>query len=223
MKQSMAVKLGMILMGVALVAAPGANAVAEDSGFLKDYSQLEVKKDPKGVERRVWFSDKLTSQNYKQILIDPVSFYPEAQPSEQVTLGALNDIRDYIDSGLRKAIGGTMPLGKTAGAGVAKLRVAITAFSVDKSLKPYQMIPIAFIFTSVDRASGSAKYDVKLYVEAELADSVTGEVLGRAVREAKGVEVTGDQPLTLKEAKPTIDGWLSAVQQVVAEKLGAGK
>ncbi len=137
MTQSISGQLGIILVGAALTAFSAANAIADDSGFLKDYSQLEVKKDRLGVDRRVWISDKLTPQNYQHILMDPVAFYPQPQPSGQVTLGTLNDIRDYINSGLRKAIEKTQPLAKEAGPGVVRLRVAITSASVDKGLKPY--------------------------------------------------------------------------------------
>lgn len=215
MTQSIAGKLCIILVGATLAAFTAANAGADDSGFLKDYSQLEVKGDRLGVDRRVWMSDKLTPQNYKNILMDPVAFYPQPQPSGQVTLGTLNDIRDYIDSGLRKAIEKTAPPAKAAGPGVVRLRVAITAASVDKGLKPYQLIPIAFLFTAAKRAGGTADYNIKLFVESEMTDSVTGEVLSQVVREAEGIEVKGDEPLVLKLAQPQLDKWLEAAQQEI--------
>jgi hypothetical protein len=210
-----------ILLGAMLCLATGAPALAQDgSGFLKDYSQLEVKKDSKGVERKIWISDKLNGQNYQKIIIDSIDFFPKPQPSDQVSMGALNDIRGYIDSGARKAFGASIPLVSTAGPGVVRMRWAITAASVDKSLKAYQLIPVALIFTAAKRGTGNASYDVKLMIETELVDSVSGEVLARSVREAKGVEVKGDAPLTLKVAQPQIDTWLAAVQDIVAARLG---
>jgi len=45
MKHSIKRSLGIMLVGAALVAMPVANAVAQDSGFMKDYSKLKVVKD----------------------------------------------------------------------------------------------------------------------------------------------------------------------------------
>ena len=42
-----------------------------------------------------------------------------------------------------------------------------------------------------------------------------GEILARGVREAKGVDVKGKQQLTLEDAKPQIDQWGEALQQMV--------
>lgn len=65
-------------------------------------------------------------------------------------------------------------------------------------------------------AAGVRKHDVELFVEAEMTDSVTGEVLARGVREAKGVDVKGKAQLTLEDAKPQIDQWGKALEQMVA-------
>ena len=196
-------------------AAPG--FAQTDSGFLKDYSQLQVVKDPKGTERRFWVSDKAKGQSYQAILVDPVEFHPKPEGTPQVTLGTLNDIRSYLDAGLPKAVAaGNMKLADKPGPGVLRLRSAVTAVSVDKSLKPYQLIPIGLLITAAQRSGGTATYPVKLQVEAEMVDSVSGEVLARAVREAKGVEVTGDQPVTLKILRPQIDLWLAAFREEVA-------
>jgi hypothetical protein len=204
---------------VALGAAPGV-ATAQDSGFLKDYSQLQVSKDPLGAERRAWASPEFNGQNYQKVLVEKFVFYPEAQPNDRVSLGALNDILNYIDTSVRKSLGAQLPVTAEPGAGVARLRLAITAASVDTSLKPYQLIPVALIFTAAKRASGSAQYNVKLAIETEITDSVTGKPLVRVVREAKGLEVRGDQPLTLKVVQPQIDEWTKAAQVGVAERFG---
>ena len=193
-----------------------APVLAQDAGFLKDYSQLEMKKDAKGVERKVWINPKLTPQNYQKIIIEPIAFFPAPNPTEQVSMGALDEIRAYIDSGVRKAVAESLPVVSEDGPGVIRFRWAITAASVDKSLKAYQLIPLALIVTAAKRGPGNQTYNVKLMVEGEWLDSVSGEVLIRAVRVAKGVEIKGNAPLTLKLAKPQLDSWMAAIKEDVA-------
>ena len=204
------------LLGAMLVMVTIAPVLAQDTGFLKDYSQLEMRKDAKGVERKIWINPKLRPQNYQKIIIEPITFFPAPSPTEQVSMGALDEIRAYIDSGVRKAVEASMPVVSTDGPGVIRFRWAITASSVDKSLKAYQLIPFALIVTAAKRGTGIETYDVKLMVEGEWLDSVTGEVLARAVRVAKGVEVKGDTPLTLKVVQPQLDSWMAAIKEDVA-------
>lgn len=221
MKQTITSRLAVLLLSVGLVGFPASGAVAADSGFLKDYSQLQMTKGAKGVEGRVWASPRFTRENYQKILLEKITFYPTPQPSEDVTLGTLNDILAYSDGGLRKAIASVVPLASEPGPGVARVRMAFTAASVDKSLKPYQLIPAALVLTAASRAAGAAKYDVNLAVETEITDSVSGEVLARIVREAKGIEVKSGEKLTLQLARPQIDFWIDAARQEYADRLQA--
>ncbi len=210
--------LGFIALATALGAGLSATANA-DSGFLKDYSQLSVEKDPLGVERRIWVSPDFTRDKYQKILIEKVVFYPAPKASDRVSSQTLTELQDYLDASLRKAVGSVHDLADKPGPGVARLRVAITAASVDTGLKPYQLIPIAFVFTAATRATGEAKYDVKLAVESEITDSKSGTPLARVVRNAKGIEVKGDEKLTLSLAKPKIDEWAEAVRESLAARL----
>jgi hypothetical protein len=168
------------------------------------------------VERRIWISPKLRPKNYQKMIIEPITFFPAPQPTEQVSMAALDEIRAYIDSGVRKAVEANIPVVSTAGPGVIRFRWAITAASVDKSLKAYQLVPLALVVTAAKRGTGHATYDIKLMVEGEWVDSVSGEVLMRAVRVGKGVEVKGDAPLTLKVAQPQLDSWMAALKEDVA-------
>ena len=226
MAKGMTGKLGVFVTAALLGAGLAANAVAadEDSGFLKDYSQLQEGKDLLGNERRIWISPKFTRENYTTILMEPVSFYPAPQPSDQVPQSTLTDIRDYGDKAIRKTIASVLPMTDKPGPGVARVRIALTAVGVDKSLKPYQLIPTALIFTAISRASGASELPVKLYVESDITDSVTGEQLAKAVRQAHGVEVKSGEKLTLGMVQPRIDAWAEATGKEMTIRLQkAGK
>ena len=224
MFRSIAGRIEMVTLAVILGVGLAANAAAQgkDSGFLKDYSQLKTEKDPLGVERRIWISPKLTHANYQRVLMEPISFYPSPQPSEKVSMGTLNDLRGYGDSAVRKAIASVVPLSDASGPGVLKVRVAITAVGVEGNLKPYQLIPIALAFTAAKEVAGQGRRDLKLFVESEITDSVSGEPVALVVREAQGVQLKSNEKLTLQHAKPQIDKWAESVQQSLAARLKPG-
>ncbi|MFL9962269.1 DUF3313 family protein [Paraburkholderia sediminicola] len=85
MKKSFSGKIGVVLVAVILGACAGGlgsgsgseASVAENSGFLRDYSRLRETKDSEGRTIRAWVSPKLTPANYNAIFLDPIIFYPE--------------------------------------------------------------------------------------------------------------------------------------------------
>ncbi|MGH8618170.1 MAG: DUF3313 domain-containing protein [Burkholderiales bacterium] len=216
MIRSIAGKAALAVLGAALGAGLAGNAAAQgkESGFLKDYSQLKVEKDPTGVERRVWVSPKFTGANYQKILLDPIVFYPEPQASEQVSKDTLANIISYANRAMKEAVATTVPMDNGPGPGVARVRVAFTAAGVaGADFKPYQLVPVALVFTVAKKASGNEKGQATLQVESEITDSVTGETLALIVRSAKGIEVKAGQPLTMAEARPQINAWTNSVRQ----------
>jgi Protein of unknown function (DUF3313) len=69
------------------------------------------------------------------------------------------------------------------GPGVARLKVAITGVAGEKEgLKPYQIIPVAFVITMASRGVSGTPEEAKLVVEAKATDSLTGTTLLKVVR-----------------------------------------
>lgn len=221
MHSSLATTIGVATLAVILGGLSAcATAPEKGSGFLKDYSQLKTDKDPLGFERRSWASPKLTREAYQKVLIERFTFYPAAQPSEKVSTGTLKDLLDYGEAEMRKAIASVVPLADAPGPGVLRLRVAVTAVAVEGAqLKPWQLIPIALVATAATEAAGEGRRDVKLAVESELTDSVSGEPLARVVRDAQGVRLKSNENLTLQAAKPQIDRWAEATRESLAARL----
>ena len=222
MLKSIASRIGVIASAIVVgtsLAVTEAAAQAKDSGFLKDYSQLKNEKDSHGVTRRIWVSPKLTRANYQKVMMDPITFYPSPQPTDKVSMETLDAIRAYADRAMRTAMSKVEPLADAPGPGVLRCRTAITAVDVKGSLKPYQLVPVALVVTGVKEASGSGRRDLHLYVESEFTDSVTGEPVARAIREARGVRLKSSEHLTLEHVKPQLDRWADATRQSLAERL----
>ena len=195
-----------------LWAAPGPVSAEDYSGFLGDYSKLDKVEDAMGHKRKLWVNPKFTGVNYQKFLIEPVIFFPEPKPSEDVSGDTLKEILAYLDATVRKSIGAEFPLVTEQGPGVVRLRMALTAVDVKKGLKAYELIPIAMIHAGTSEATGRRKHDVEMYVESEITDSVSHEKLALVVREAKGVEMKGKDPLTLEVVKPQVDAWGEALR-----------
>ena len=179
-----------------------------DSGFLRDYSSLQETTDAEGRTVRTWISPKLTPANYSAILLDPLAFYPEPRPTEQVSAEELQKMLAYANSALKRALGQRFSVVDRPGKGVVRVRIAFTGVAVQgEGLKPYQYIPIALVATLAARAAtGGPPQRAFILVETEATDSVTGELLGERVRRATGERLpAGQKVVTFDTLKPLLD------------------
>ncbi len=204
-----AVLLAMIL-GACASGTSGTSDVTGGSGFLRDYSSLQESQDAHGKTIRAWVSPKLTPANYDAILLDPLIFYPEPQPSEQVSAATLKQVLAYSNDTLKRSVSQKFKVVDRAGPGVLRMRAAFTGVAAEgEGLKPYQYVPIAFVATMAKRAAtGGPPQRAFIVVEVEGTDSVTGELLGQRVRVGTGEQLAkvGDQNvMTLDTLKPLLD------------------
>lgn len=187
------------------------------SGFLGDYSKLTQEKDATGETVLRYINPALKPGDYNSVIIDAVQFYPEPKATEQVSEQTLNDIRNYVDSGLREKMGGKMTIATEPGPGVLQMRPAITAVaSQSPGLKPYELLPIGFLISS---AKGRGKV-AAITMEVDAVDSVTGVRVGASVRKGAGAKLdSNDAQLTLEHLRPTLDKWIETGSSFMAEKL----
>ena len=202
---------------IAVALASCAGAPPKNSGYLgDDYSLLKEAKDPLGAPLQRYVSPDFTPARYNALMIEPITLYPEPRPTEQVTMGALNDIRDYVNSSLRAKIGAKVNVVDKPGPGVARLRGAITAVNAQTEARAaYQYIPVAFLVSAAkDAVEGGRPEESRIFVEVEVQDSMTGGRLLLAVREGTGEKLkqatSGGKMVTLDSLKPVIDKWVDA-------------
>jgi hypothetical protein len=187
-----------------------AQAQTQYSGWLKDYSGLESYQDNQGntVMRKV--NPKLTPQNYKAVMLENAELYPKPQPTDAVSEKTLRDVGVYVNNRVREVLSSQVKIVGQPGPGVARIRLALTGVSVGKAdLEAYQYIPIAFLLTQAKRAASGAPQQVKIFIEAEMTDSVSGERLLVAVREGKGESFEGKE-VTVDSLKSLLDKWAEA-------------
>ena len=209
MKKSIASRA--VVVGIALILGACATKtnVVGGSGFLRDYSNLQETKDAHGRTIRAWVSPKLTPANYDAILFDPLVFYPEPRPTDQVSAQTLQQILSFSNDVLKQSISQRFRVVDRAGPRVLRLRGAFTGVAAaDEGLKPAQYIPVALVATMASRGvSGTPQ---RAFIEGELegSDSVTGELLALRVRTATGERLpqVGDQKVvTFDTLKPVLE------------------
>jgi hypothetical protein len=208
------------LSGVGI--ASGAPKPDQFSGFLNDYSQLNETKDATGMTVLRFVSPRMSRENYQQLIIEPVQFFPEPKPTEQVTAETLGQIKEYADQALRREIRQKVPLVGEPGPGVARLRVALTAVGAkSEGLKPYQYVPVALVLTGARAAAGGHPQQASVFLEAEMTDSVSGERLAIAVRGGTGERLRalkeGGKAVSLDAVKPLLDRWARAYADYLSE------
>lgn len=190
-------------------------AAEENSGYLGDYSGLVETKDAAGDTVLRYMNPKIKPGTYQKVLLDHTQYYPAPKPTEQVSASTLTEISNYVDQGLRAKLGEKVVT--EPGPGVLRLRPAITSVAAQTpGLKPYQVVPIAFIISS---AAGRGK-EAAIQIEVEMVDSVTGERIGASVRKGSGAKLASDKaPLKLNDVKPLLDKWINSGAAFAAERM----
>ena len=128
MKKSITGKVGVVLAATMLAAYAIGTCAAEDSGFLRDYSNLEETKDAQGrIIYRSWVSTKLTPAKYDAVLLDPIVYYPEPRPTDQISAETLQEILAYSNDLHKRSVANRFRVVDRAGPGVVRIRTAFTA------------------------------------------------------------------------------------------------
>jgi len=207
-----------IAAATALLAGCASNAPTKEnySGYLGSYQDLKEVEGPEGEKFLRYTSPMFTPANYHAVMIEKVEFYPKPEPTEQLSQETIDQIGSYLTDTLRQKIGEKVKVEDRPDPGVVKLNVAITGVAGEKEgLKPYQIIPVAFVITMASRGVSGTPEEAKLVVEARATDSITGTTLLKVVRvgTGEGLEknTEGERMISLESVKPLIDRWAEEV------------
>ena len=194
-------------------------AKSNHSGFLSNYSLLKAVDVKDDSNLRRFISKEIKTRGYTKILLDPISFYPAPPAGSNISKQVLSEISHYFNKTFSHAISENFSLTNMPGKDTLRIKMAITGVSItDKSLSVYQYIPIAFLVTAA--SGGMSDVEVQLQVEAEVVDSLSGELMAAAVKSGKGETLNNDKtPLTLDKVKPLIDSWAKTMKKTMADNL----
>lgn len=180
------------------------------SGFLTDYSQLELVQLKSGRYALRWTHPELERRQYLNLVVDSTGFYPEPQVQENVEREVLDALVAAVSarvSSLAEATG--LPVTDTAGPGTLRLRSAITAIKVQaEGFSAREIVPIRLIFSAAEFAAGGRDQEVTIVLEYELLDSVTGESMVRGIRQGNTRSLANiNEKLSLEHTEELLDDW----------------
>lgn len=177
------------------------------SGFLSNYAGLDKVTTPSGntVLRRV--DPDFEPTRYSGLLYQPVSFYPQPKPSEQISAQTLQQLLDHTNRVLSGAFSQRLPLVQNAGPGTLIFRGAITGVSTAaEGLHVYEVVPVALVLAGTMAATGHRDQNTELFLEGELIDASTGKPVVEVVRKGFGAKLDNDkQQVTLNDLQGIID------------------
>ncbi|MGB3288106.1 MAG: DUF3313 domain-containing protein [Burkholderiaceae bacterium] len=182
------------------------------SGFLHDYSVL--KSDPRDVGFRHYTAPDLRPGQYRSFIVEDLSVVVNTGQGYQVLDTArLRDLSDYYRSQMTAMLQARQyRIVKTAGPGVARLRMAVVGLAqVAPQRKAVDRSPAKMLFNAARAATDTSPRLLRMSIEGEALDSVSGRVLGATVdgRES-GAKVAGSSaPPSADQIHELIDFWVA--------------
>jgi len=194
-------------------------AFSNQSGFLSDYQKLKKVKTKDDSDLMRFISSHIKEGKYNKVMFDPVSYYPAPQKTDMISKEVLSKISNYFNQSFSQTPFTNVEVVNQAGMNTLRIKMAITGVNIeDAELAAYQYVPIAFLLNAA--SGGMSEMDVKFQIEAEVVDSLTGEIMAAAVKSGVGERLKNDKTsLTLKHLKPLIDSWAMTMQKTMNDSL----
>lgn len=170
----------------------GMAIASEHSGFLDDYSKLTADTDQPGAQ--IYRKQGADLKSYTKIMIEPVetAFSPQSRVTS-FSPDELKTITDALYTTIVQELEPDYPVVNTAGPGVLRVRLGITGIDMQnkkRSLLGYT--PIGLATTTLANLAGLRVQLKDAALEAEMTDSVSGEILGLLVDEQADKGASGD-------------------------------
>ncbi len=181
----------------------------EKTGFLSDYSRLELMEDDDDLR----FVDERVS-DYESFVIDPVAILFERDPDPEKRMFSdkeLENLKQHVVDELTRQLtkDDGYAIVNEPGQGVARVRIGLA--EVDDTIG---LLNVS-IYTKVTGLGLGG-----LSMEGEIVDSVTGEQIAAAIRWGSGSRVLRAGYTHTGDAKILIDRWAKQIRKQVDERHG---
>ena len=194
-----------------LISACASKVVDESqfSGYLPNYSGLQEQDTASGGVTLRWISEKIKGNGYHSVVLDKTILFPEPAPTEQVSEMLLRQFSWSVDKALKNSVSGSFKLVEQPGKGVLRIKPAITGVVHSmEGMQALEILPVAMVLGLGKAALGTRDQDVEVYLEVAVTDSVSGELLAKAVRKGEGAQLENDtEKLTIVHLKELVDNW----------------
>ena len=176
------------------------------TGFLSDYSKLQVKSD-----NALRYVNKQAAKKYTKFIIDPVAihFHSKSKIAKKAKPEDLQKLQQYFYGAIVKALKPDYEVVFQAGPGVARVKIAITDLA--KSNVVLNAIPQT-------KLSGVGLGGATM--EAEIVDTITGEQIAAVVHAQKGSRISLAGLKTWGYAEAVMDDWAKRFRKRLDEVHG---
>jgi hypothetical protein len=200
----------MAIMVAILAGIYGCVGSAQKTDYLSDYSKLEAVS-----KSNYSYNDNSISSNYKGFILEPVvvHFQPDsksavAKSEGNLTQQDINDMTNYFGSAIIDAIQDSgYQLVYRTGAGVARLRVAIT--DLRKTNIVFAAVPTSRVVTGIGVGGAG--------IESEILDSVSGKQIAACVETKDGSRIPFTGLSDWGGAQYAMDKWVSRFRKQLEE------
>ncbi|MCP4769667.1 MAG: DUF3313 domain-containing protein [Gammaproteobacteria bacterium] len=203
--------VNIVLIGLMLAACASSRVTSERnySGFLDDYSMLEETELDTGGVGLIWVDPDIADKSYTKAILEPIVIYPGPKRDSDEAKAFIKEVTTYMDAAIQAAVGDTIIITDSPGPNTVRVRFALTGVDIsNEGLSSYEYVPVAMLFVGAKTAAGARAQAVEVFFEAEMVDSISGEVLGRSVRKGYGESLENKSETLTKEAMyPQLDLW----------------
>ncbi len=170
----------------------------------------------------IWVHPDIAEMGYKKAILDPVVIYPGPKHDSEEARALIEEVTRYMDAAIQSSVGKSIIVTDNPGADTVRVRFALTGVDIsNKELSTYEYIPVAMLFAGAKTAAGQRAQAVEIFFEAEMADSITGEVLGRSVRKGRGDSLENQSAaLTKEKFYQQLDFWAEDAGNVARRVIG---
>lgn len=200
--------VGTLALGLLAACASKTVPTAQQSGFLSDYSKLQLvpNTEDNGIKVYRYVNPNFKRSDYNAMMLDPVTIYQK--PGESITQDNINQVRHALSDSLREAAVKQFNVVNQPSKGTARVSVAITGAEIDgDGFKVTNLVPVSAVLTLGAMATGLDNKHAVLLVEAKLTDSVSGVLLGQSVTELSS-EKFRNEVKTKAQFQTLADNWV---------------